>query len=92
MQLTRETRGEMKIPCKNCHFVTKYSVSYIEDAINDGLQLTCSVCEEKFMVVVMPLIAIAVEHRAHPTPLESAVNPATWVVDPKNITPPATSG
>ena len=67
MQLTRETRGEMKIPCKNCHFVTKYSVSYIEDAISDGLQLTCSVCEKKFKVVVMPLDTIAVQQNAHQT-------------------------
>ena len=72
MQLTRETRGEMKIPCKNCHFVTKYSVSYIEDAINDGLQLTCSVCEEKFKVIVMPLDTIAVQQNAHQTGGEPA--------------------
>ena len=67
MQLTRETRGEIKIPCKNCHFTTKYSVSYIEDAINDDLQLTCSVCEEKFKVIVMPLDTIAAQQNAHLT-------------------------
>jgi hypothetical protein len=67
MALTREPRGEIKIACGNCHFVTKYSVSYIEDAISDGLKLTCSVCEDKFKVVVVPLETIAVQQNAHLT-------------------------
>ena len=32
------------------------------------------------------------EHSAHPTPHKQDENPATWVIDPNNITPPAISG
>lgn len=35
---------------------------------------------------------IASQQSAPPTPFGSAVNPAAWVIDPKNITPPAKSG
>lgn len=34
----------------------------------------------------------AVQQSAHPTPSESVVNPATWVFEKGNITPPAISG
>jgi len=55
MFLTIEPRGQIKIACKKCKFVTKYNVSYVEDAISDDLELTCSVCEVKFRIVIVPL-------------------------------------
>jgi hypothetical protein len=50
-----EPRREMKITCKNCNFVSRYSVSYIEDAIHDGLRLMCCVCNEPFMIGFIPV-------------------------------------
>lgn len=49
----------------------------------------CGHCGENILISVS---VIAAEHSAHPTLPTSGENSATWVIDPKNITPPAISG
>lgn len=45
-----EPRGQMMIVCPCCKFGSKYSTSYIEDAIRDNLEVVCVVCEQKFII------------------------------------------
>lgn len=55
MLSARENHKEISITCPLCKFGSKISVSYLEDAIHDGLEITCCVCEHPFKIVVMPL-------------------------------------
>jgi hypothetical protein len=51
----RENHKEISIVCPRCKFGSKYSVSYVEDAIHDKLVMTCCVCERKFQIVTISL-------------------------------------
>lgn len=54
----RESNKGISVICPHCKFGSRYSFSYIEDALNEKLRLTCCVCEEKFGLVVTPLDTI----------------------------------
>ncbi len=53
----RENHTEISITCPHCKFSSKYSVSYVEDALHEQMKMTCVICNEKFLLQVVPVVA-----------------------------------
>ena len=50
----REGVITMKIICPNCKIGSRYSVSFIEDAIHEKKPIVCVACEKRFTVETAP--------------------------------------
>lgn len=66
----REGVITIKITCPNCTWSARHSVSYIEDAIHDDLDIACVACGKPFGVVTVSRARVAEQRDA---PVHAAI-------------------
>jgi rubrerythrin len=82
--LARQDRKEIKITCPQCKYSSKYSVSYVEDVLHDGLQIVCLICNEPFTIVTV-ISQRAAEQRNAPVHAEQKAAVVCPICNTHNI-------